>query len=157
MMGLNKIEIEVIGNILRIVIKSLPLFSSYKLIRKDIQELSSPTKVTNYDFVFISEKYNRWLFVRLQDFFKHQNLVIWINELIDKKNTNIDFENYFISLLNNKAIKQKLIFKINSESDLKSELGRIFLYINEHMDDKLKKVVTGELWIDMPVDWGDYK
>ena len=119
--------------------------------------MSSPTKVTNYDFVFISEKYNRWLFVRLSDFFKHQNMVIWINELINKKHTNIDLSSYFISKLNNKTIKQKLVFKVNSENDLKDELEKTFKYINEQMDDKLKKVVLGELWIDMPVDWGDYK
>ena len=105
-MGLRKIDIHIIGNILEVIIRSLPLFSSYELIKKDIQDLSSPTKVTNYDFVFISEKYNRWLFVRLSDFFKHQNMVIWINELINKKHTNIDLSSYFISKLNNKTIKQ---------------------------------------------------
>lgn len=156
-MGLRKIDIHIIGNILEVIIRSLPLFSSYELIKKDIQDLSSPTKVTNYDFVFISEKYNRWLFVRLSDFFKHQNMVIWINELINKKHTNIDLSSYFISKLNNKTIKQKLVFKVNSENDLKDELEKTFKYINEQMDDKLKKVVLGELWIDMPVDWGDYK
>ena len=156
-MGLRKIDIHIIGNILEVIIRSLPLFSSYELIKKDIQDLSSPTKVTNYDFVFISEKYNRWLFVRLSDFFKHQNMVIWINELINKKHTNIDLSSYFISKLNNKTIKQKLVFKVNSENDLKDELEKTFKQINEQMDDKLKKVVLGELWIDMPVDWGDYK
>jgi hypothetical protein len=156
-MGLRKIEIELIGNILEVIIKSLPLFSSFELIKKDIQEISSPTKITNYDFVFISKKYNRWLFVRLQDFYNYQGIVIWINELIKKKNTNIDLENYFISKLNNKTIKQKLIFKVNSENDLKDGLKKIFEYINEHMDNSLKKIIMGESWIDMPVDWGDYK
>ena len=58
-MGLRKIEIDTIGNIIEAIIKSLPLFSNYKLVKKDIQELSSPTEVINYDFVFISAKYNR--------------------------------------------------------------------------------------------------
>lgn len=156
-MGLRKIDIHIIGGILEVIIKSLPLFSSYELIKKDIQDLSSPTKVTNYDFVFISEKYNRWLFVRLSDFFKHQNMVIRINELINKKHTNIDLSSYFISELNNKTIKQKLVFKVNSENDLKDELEKTFKYIDEQMDVKLKKAVLGELWIDMPFDWGDYK
>tara|TARA_R110000796_G_scaffold250788_3_gene380599 strand:- start:133 stop:603 length:471 start_codon:yes stop_codon:yes gene_type:complete len=156
-MGLRKIEIDTIGNIIEAIIKSLPLFSNYKLVKKDIQELSSPTEVINYDFVFISAKYNRWMFVRLQDFFKHQNLVIWINELINKKNTNIDLGNYFISELNNKKIKQQLFFKIHSENDLKNKLECAFRNINEQMDDKLKKVLMGELWINTPLDWGDYK
>ena len=97
------------------------------------------------------------MFVRLQDFFKHQNLVIWINELINKKNTNIDLGNYFISELNNKKIKQQLFFKIHSENDLKNKLECAFRNINEQMDDKLKKVLMGELWINTPLDWGDYK
>lgn len=156
-MGLEKIRIEFIGDILEVIIKSLPLFSSYKLINKDIQKLSSPTKVSNYNFIFYSLSSHRELYVQIQDFFKFQKITFWIRNELDVKSNRLNLLNYFISELNNRSIKQKLVFKITTENDLEKSLKKIFEYLAICSDDKLKEVIRGKIWIDTPFDWGEYK
>jgi hypothetical protein len=157
MMGLEKIHIDNMGTILERILKSHTVFFDFLLINKNVRKINSPTKIIEYDFTFISEINNRWLFVRIQDFFSHQKLVILINQLGDKKNINIDIQNFFISELGNKTIKQKLIFKSKSQDELERELESIFKYIMANANEKLKEIITGKVWIDVPFDWGDYK
>jgi len=156
-MGLEKIQPDMISKLLQNVLKSYAVFFNYTLVRCDVRKSNTPTKTTNYDFTYVSEKNNRWLFIRVQDFFTHQNLIILINKLTNKRNVNIDVKNYFISELNDKNVKQKLIFKSNTEDNLEIALKKIFGHLMKHADGTLKKVLLGEIWIDMPMDWGDYK
>lgn len=156
-MSLKNININSIGKVLEMVLKSEILFSEYTLNSENIQESTSPTKFTQYDFQFISEKYDRWLFIRIKDFFSHQEIVILINYLKFKKSININVKEYFISMLNKKNVKQKMIFKSNSEEELFSKLKPLFDFLVNNLDDNLRRVILGEKWIDMPMDWGEYK
>lgn len=156
-MGLENINIDKIGAILEGILKCYNLFFDYTLVNKGIQKISSPTKIIEYDFTFISEKTNRWLFIRIQDFLSHQKLIIFINQLNDKKNVNLDIQNFYISELKNNTIKQKLIFKSKSEVELKKDLESIFKYLIDNSNEQLKGIITGKTWVDMPFDWGDYK
>jgi hypothetical protein len=158
MMSLKKINIDIIASIIEKVLKSFSLFQDYSLVKEDIQILSSPTKITNYNYSLISKLHYREIYVRISDYYYHQKLTIWIRnisnlDLFEK----IDVELYFLGYLNNKSIKQKMIFSVESEKELEKELEKIFQYTIEHMDEKLKKTFKGELWIEMPHDWGDYK
>jgi len=47
--------------------------------------------------------------------------------------------------------------KAKTEQELSDFLSSIFEYLVQHMDDKLKDLLLGEIWIDMPFDWHDYK
>lgn len=156
-MGLEKIQIDSMGKILESILKSDILFFDYILISKNIQKINTPSKIVEFDFTFSSEKNNRWFFIRIQDFFSHQKLIIMLNQLNEKKNVNIDIQSFFISKLKNNTIKQKMIFKSTSEVELKNQLERIFEYLIENSDNQLKEIINGELWIDMPFDWSDYK
>ncbi len=156
-MGLEKIHIDKIGAILERILKSYAIFFDFSLINKSNQKINSPTKITEYDFVFISEENNRWLFIRLQDFFSHQKLILLINQLDDKKSVNLNIQNFYISELKNNTIKQKLIFKSKSEVELKNHLQHIFKYLMDNLNEQLKEIIAGKIWIDIPFDWGDYK
>uniref|UniRef100_UPI00404A0C8A hypothetical protein n=1 Tax=Flavobacterium sp. TaxID=239 RepID=UPI00404A0C8A len=156
-MGLEKIHLDNIGTILERILKSYTIFFDFSLINKGTQKINSPTKITEYDFTFISENYDRWLFIRIQDFFAHQKLIIFLNQLNVKKNINLDIESFFISELKNNTVKQKLIFKSKSEVELEKHLESIFKYLNDNSNEQLKEIIKGKTWINMPFDWGDYK
>ncbi len=156
-MELEKINLDIIGEILVRILKSYALFFDYTLIQRNIQKVNSPTKIINFDFTFISEKNDRWLFVRIQDFYSYQKLIIFINKLADKESSNLDIQNFYVSELKNNTIKQKLIFKYKSDIELEKNLGSIFKYLIDNSNEKLKEIITGKMWIDMPIDWGDYK
>lgn len=156
-MGLEKIQIDRIKEILEKTLKDYSLFVNYELIKWDIQEISTPTKVVEYNFTFTSEKINRWLFIRIQDFFTYQNLTILINQVNEKKISNIDVKNYFISELKNNKIKQRMTFKSISETTLEDKIKKAFQYVMQNIDEDLKKVFEGKIWIEMPIDWGTYK
>jgi hypothetical protein len=156
-MGLEKIRTDNIGEILERILKSYTIFFDFFLIQKNTQKINSPTKITEYDFTFISENHDRWLFIRIQDFFTHQKLIIFLNQLNFKKNINLDIESFFISELKNNTVKQKLIFKSKSEVELENHLQQIFKYLVDNSNKQLDEIITGKIWVDIPFGWGDYK
>ena len=156
-MEIEKLNIDLIGGLLESTLNSNILFKEYKLSTKNKQKITGPVKVTEYDFVFISDIKNRWLFIRIEDFFSYQKLIIWINLLNDKKPVNFDVQSYFITELNLKNIKQNMIFKAKSEIELEEILKSIFEFIIKNSDENLKEILEGNIWIDTPFDWLDYK
>lgn len=157
-MGLEKTNIDSIGRILELIMKSFNIFSNYVLENRNIQKLNSPTKVTNYNFSFISKIYNREIYIRISDYYKHQNLLVWIRNIsANNLSEKIDLELYFLGRLSNNNIKQKMIFKAKSEIELGKDIESIFEFIVNNSDEKLKGIFEGKIWIDTPFDWGDYK
>ena len=151
------ISVDTFGGILSNNIRNNDLFSEYVLISKKKNKIKSPNIITQYDFILISEKANRWLFIRIADNFKNAEMKIWINKLHDKKPVNISFKDYFISEIRNMKIKQVLIFKYQSENELNKKIERALTFISENADDLLKKILEGKGWFDMPFDWHNYK
>ncbi|MDZ4756973.1 MAG: hypothetical protein SGJ10_02385 [Bacteroidota bacterium] len=156
-MGIEKLNIDLIGRLLERILSFNILFNDYILSTKNIQKNNNPVKVTEYDFVFVSDIKNRWMFIRIEDFFTYQKLIIWINQINDKKPINFDVLSYFLSELDLKNIKQKMIFKAKSEIELEKIIESIFEFIVNNSDEKLKGIFEGKIWIDTPFDWGDYK
>jgi len=156
-MGIKKLNIDLIGRLLERILSLNILFKDYILSNKNVQKINGPVKVTEYDFVFVSENKNRWIFIRIEDFFTYQKLIIWVNQKIDKKPINFDVQGYFISELDLKNIKQKMIFKAKTEIELEKIIEGIFKFIVNNSDEKLKGIFEGKIWIDTPFDWGDYK
>lgn len=156
-MGIEKIGIDLMAQILERVLKSHSLFSDYLLISQNIQKITNPTKIIENDFIFVSEKCDRWLFIGIQDFSSHQKLIIKLNQLNAKKNINLDIQEFYVSFLKNNTVKQKMIFKSTSGIELESHLENIFKYLISTSNAELIKIIKGEIWIDMPIDWGNYK
>ena len=153
-MSLKAIPQEIVFLLLEKTIISCNLFCNYKLIKTDYKRITKPTVITQYDCYFIFE--NRKLQVRINDYFKNQTIAIWIDKLDDSNLNRFNLEYYFLDI-GIKQIKQKLIFKSNSKNKLKKKIGGILNFIYLNTDDVLKKVLSGEKWIEMPFDWGDYK
>lgn len=154
---MEKFNIDVIGTYLEKIFSSNFFFKNYKLSTKNVQKINSPKKLTQYDLAFVYENKNRWLFIRIEDLFTYQKLIIWVNQIRDIKAVNFDVESYFISELNLKNISQKLTFNAKSEIELENILENILEFIVNNSDEKLKRVFEGKIWIDTSFDWGDYK
>lgn len=156
-MGLENVNVDLIEQILKKVMKSHEIFLNYKLVKVHTQKISSPTKIVEYNFSFISEEKERQILIRINDFYNYQNLVVWITNLESQFLNKIDVKLYFLEFLKNKGIKQQLIFKSKSEIELDEYLKHIFKYLLCNCDEQFREIINGKKWIEMPFDWGDYK
>ena len=103
-MSLNNINIKDLEISINEVIKDSDLFDGYELLEQRNIKIKTPRVIYQYDNIYVNELKNRWLFIRIQDYFKYQRIIIWINKLIDKDVSNLDIENYFIENLNSSYI-----------------------------------------------------
>ena len=156
-MGIEKLNIETINKSVIKIIKSKPLFEDYTFAENAIHKIKTPKVFTQYDFILNSIEKNRWILFRIEDYFNHQKIVIWINQLEEKKAVHIDLENYFFFEMKIKNIKQKLIFKATSSSALEEKLDKALDFILATSDYRLKEVFEGRFWVNMPFDWHGYK
>ena len=78
-MGLNSINIKDLTISINEVIKNSNLFDGYELFEQRSVEIKSPTVIFQYDNIYINKLKNRWLFLRIEDYFKNQRIIIWIN------------------------------------------------------------------------------
>lgn len=139
------------------MIKNSNLFDGYELFEQRSVEIKSPTVIFQYDNIYINKLKNRWLFLRIEDYFKNQRIIIWINKLQDKDVSNLDVENYFIKNLNKNKIKQKMIFSVDKLDDFQKTFRDIVQFIEDNSDEVLKNIFNGSLWIKQNFDWNGYK
>ena len=156
-MGLNSINIKDLTISINEVIKNSNLFDGYELFEQRSVEIKSPTVIFQYDNIYINKLKNRWLFLRIEDYFKNQRIVIWINKFQDKDVSNLDVENYFIKNLNKNKIKQKMIFSVDKLDDFQKTFRDIVQFIEDNSDEVLKNIFNGSLWIKQNFDWNGYK
>ncbi len=156
-MGLNSINIKDLTISINEVIKNSNLFDGYELFEQRSVEIKSPTVIFQYDNIYINKLKNRWLFLRIEDYFKNQRIIIWINKLQDKDVSNLDVENYFIKNLNKNKIKQKMIFSVDKLDDFQKTFRDIVQFIEDNSDEVLKNIFNGSLWIKQNFDWNGYK
>jgi uncharacterized ubiquitin-like protein YukD len=156
-MGLNSINIKDLTISINEVIKNSNLFDGYELFEQRSVEIKSPTVIFQYDNIYINKLKNRWLFLRIEDYFKNQRIIIWINKLEDKDVSNLDVENYFIKNLNKNKIKQKMIFSVDKLDDFQKTFRDIVQFIEDNSDEVLKNIFNGSLWIKQNFDWNGYK
>ena len=154
-MDTSKIDIGIIIEAFEKSMKTDPVFETYNFEKYEIQNLSNPTKIVRYIFKFISNE--RQVIFHLNDFYSHITISAFVRNLKDISSNKFDIELYCIGELKNKTIKQKLIFRFNTVEDLKKNIGRTIDFLIKSMDEKLKKIILGEDWIDMPFEWGNYK
>lgn len=155
-MSLAKISEESIYNAVKKSIVESPLLTDYILEDYVIRKLKNPTSVTQHNFYLKSSAFNRKVQIRINDFYKNQNLEIWIDKLDDSNLNRFNVKYHFLNLKIN-TIRQKLKFKCDSENDLNRSVYGILNFIYENADLKLRKIFKGKDWIDMPFDWGEYK
>ncbi len=156
-MGLNSINIKDLTISINEVIKNSNLFDGYELFEQRGVEIKSPMVIFQYDNIYINKLKNRWLFLRIEDYFKNQRIIIWINKLEDKDVSNLDVENYFIKNLNKNKIKQKMIFSVDKLDDFQKTFRDIVQFIEDNSDEVLKNIFNGSLWIKQNFDWNGYK
>ena len=71
-MGLNSINIKDLTISINEVIKKSNLFDGYELFEQRSVEIKSPTVIFQYDNIYINKLKNRWLFLRIEDYFKNK-------------------------------------------------------------------------------------
>ena len=156
-MSLNNINIKDLEISINEVVKVSNLFDGYELLKQRNIKIKAPRVIYQYDNIYVNELKNRWLFIRIEDYFKNQRIIIWINKLIDKDVSNLDIENYFIENLNKNQIKQKMIFSVDKLDDFQRRFGNSIQFIEDNSDDTLKNIFNGNLWIKQNFDWNGYK
>jgi hypothetical protein len=134
-----------------------PLFSKFEFNSFNIQKIWAPEIGEYYDFNFISNTADRWVFLRIEDFGKQKKMVIWINFLKNKKPINFDVESYFNLYIKTVDIKGRFSFNSNSQEELIERLSENLEYIVKHSDEKLRDVILGKKWVELGFDWHDYK
>ena len=156
-MSSNNINIKDLEISINEVIKDSDLFDGYELLEQRNIKIKTPRVIYQYDNIYVNELKNRWLFIRIQDYFKYQRIIIWINKLIDKDVSNLDIENYFIENLNKNQIKQKMIFSVDKLEDFQRRFGNSIQFIEDNSDDTLRNIFNGNIWIKQNFDWNGYK
>ncbi len=138
-------------------IKNYELFDTYEVKRSDEMTVRSPIIKTNYDLVFESKLYDRWLFIRIEDYYKYQKLVIWFNKLMHPEPVNFSLERYFAGNedLNNNEIKW--VINVKTKEDLVDKIRAVIDVIEQQNLGKVKDIIKGQSWIDLPFDWEGYK
>lgn len=156
-MSIAKIGTDDIANVIIKVTNESSLLKGYLFAEKRIQNISLPTKVTQYDFTFVSELKDRWLLVRIEDYSSYQQLIIWLNTFKIKEAVNLDVQSYFKRELKVKNIKKKMIFKAHLKSDLEIRMTSVLSFIEKNSDVIFTDILDGKRWIEIPFDWGNYR
>ena len=155
-MSLNKIPVNSITNVILECVNKNQLFEGYKLYELNTTNSKHPKVVTQYNFYFKSTLFSRKMQLIIKDYFKNQKIEIFIDKLDDSNLNRFDVKYHFLSLKIN-DVKQKFIFKCNTENELSKIFCDILNYISDKSDDSLKKILYGEDWVDTPFDWNGYK
>lgn len=152
-MSLTKINIIEMTAAVEKTMHSCHLLSEYIVEDINVQHLTHPTIIKSYNFTYCSEAQKRKIHIRIHDFTKLQNLLLWIRNTEDNQSNPIDLEQYFIHYLKNKTVKQKLIFKVKSITELEKKIVYILHYINQYSDDRLRNIISGKEWVNVEFDW----
>lgn len=148
---------NVLLKIIRNELETFPIFSGYSTQRQEIQKIKSPVVATFYDTTLESKIADRWLFVRVEDFYKYQKVIIWVNFLNNRRSVNFDIERYLVEHLQIKNINQELVFKSKTDDGFKEMFKGVLEFISENIDEKVRLLLSGQFWLDMPFDWQGYK
>lgn len=136
---------------------SKEIFNGYKAVEYNAYKISSPTIIVMYDYIYINENADRWMFINIEMHSNYIKLKIELNKLLLKEPSNLNIENYFIENYKNKSISKLMSFTIKSEEDLKECLEKIFVYIDKNSDKILQEIFRGKHWRKQKFDWYDYR
>jgi hypothetical protein len=156
-MSLKNINNKTVLKLMESTIKNYELFDTYEVKRSDEKTVKSPIIRTNYDLVLESKLYDRWLFIRIEDFYKYQKLVIWFNKLWYPEPVNFSLERYFAGNENLNKSEIKWVIKIKTKENLVDKIRAIIDVIEQQNLEKVKDIIKGQSWIDLPFDWEGYK
>ena len=156
-MSLNKIDKRKVFNVVKKTIEGSSIFRGYDLKNTNYKSVKSPTIKTQYDLRFESPQFNRWLFVRIEDYHKYQKTIIWLNKLDKSESVNFDIERFFVEVKKIKKFKNQVIFKTDSLEKLDSEIKKLLEQIEGLKEGKLNDIIEGRDWSNLPFDWMGYK
>lgn len=156
-MSLKKINSKTVLSLMESAIKNHDFFATYVVKRSNVIVVKSPLNKTNYDLVFESRLYDRWLFLRIEDYYKYQILVIWLNKLEHPELVNFNLERYFAGCENLNCGKDIWVVKIKTEKDLVHYIKVVIDVIEQQNLERVKDIIKGQSWIDLPFDWEGYK
>tara|TARA_R110002051_G_scaffold314220_1_gene391069 strand:- start:3722 stop:4192 length:471 start_codon:yes stop_codon:yes gene_type:complete len=156
-MSLKKVNSKTVLQLMESTIKSFALFDSFELKRSYETVVRSPSIRTNYDLIFESKLNDRWFFIRIEDHYKYQKLIIWVNKLEHPEPVNFSLERYLAGYTKLNIGEDLWLFKIKTEKNL---VVRIQAVINIILHQNLEEVIAlikGKSWMNMPFDWEGYK